>query len=378
MPITEAQDARLLGDIYEGSQNPAIWERALTQIRDRMNSDMAVLLEVDQHSSRSELVSWTELDPEMLSDYAAYWGQHDPWPEAMLQRSTPGRMDGSQDIMDLTSMRRSAFYNEFWRRYGDLLWSIGGLFDLGQGQIAYFGAPRSRVKGAYTPAQVLWLESIIPHFQRAYRMRSVFNSLADGAVGLLDHLNEHRIGIAMLDANGRILQANDALVNLLHRHKGVAISHNLLLLKEAADRHAYQSLLYWLRHVRAGTSLAAPPTCHIGTERQLGVRAIPLRIETALCRGLPSSCVAILVFSEKARLSLRDELALSFQCTPAEIEVALDLAAGLTAGVISAKRSVTLATVRSQIKSIYIKLGVNRQAELMRKLSAGLALESVD
>jgi len=50
----------------------------------------------------------------------------------------------------------------------------------------------------------------------------------------------------------------------------------------------------------------------------------------------------------------------------------------LVGGVISLKRSVALATVRSQVKSIYVKLGVNRQSELMRKLSAGLAISSVD
>ena len=182
----------------------------------------------------------------------------------------------------------------------------------------------------------------------------------------------------MFDAVGRVLHANEALVQLVRRHPGVTISQDLLELKDAADRRAFQSLLGWLRHVRAGTSLAPPPICQIGTDGQLGIRAIPLRIETAVCLGLPSSCVAILVFAQKALLSTRDELALTFKCTPAEIEVTLALAAGLAPGVISLKRSVALATVRSQVKSIYVKLGVNRQSELMRKLSAGLAISSVD
>jgi len=129
--------------------------------------------------------------------------------------------------------------------------------------------------------------------------------------------------------------------------------------------------------IGAGASLARL-SVRLAPMGNLGIRAIPLRIETAVCLGLPSSCVAILVFAQKALLSTRDELALTFKCTPAEIEVTLALAAGLAPGVISLKRSVALATVRSQVKSIYVKLGVNRQSELMRKLSAGLAISSVD
>jgi len=374
MAVVEAQDAQLLGDIYEGSQNPALWTRALTQMRDRMNSDMAVLLEVDQQSSRSELVSWTELDPAMLSDYAAYWGQHDPWPEAMLQHSAPGRMDASQDIMDPTPMRRSAFYNEFWRRYGDIFWSIGGLFQLGPGQIGYFGAPRARGKGAYTDEQVRWLQSIIPHFQRAHRMQAVFSSLGEGAASLLNLLDDQRVGIAMLNSAGCVLRANEALMQMLRLHPRISICQNLLEFKEASDRRALHSLLDWLWQIRKGTSLAPPPACYVGVGGVLEIRAIPLRIETAICSGLPADCAALLVFSPKPRPSIQNELARCFKCTPAEIEVALDLAAGLAPSAISVKRCVALATVRSQVKRIYSKLGVNRQSELMRKFSAGAGL----
>ena len=51
----------------------------------------------------------------------------------------------------------------------------------------------------------------------------------------------------MFDAVGRVLHANEALVQLVRRHPGVTISQDLLELKDAADRRAFQSVLGWRR-----------------------------------------------------------------------------------------------------------------------------------
>jgi DNA-binding CsgD family transcriptional regulator len=58
--------------------------------------------------------------------------------------------------------------------------------------------------------------------------------------------------------------------------------------------------------------------------------------------------------------------------TRAEADVALALADGQGLDAIAAQRSVAIATVRSQVQSVYAKMGVHRQAELaaaVRRLS---------
>lgn len=87
MTDLEGQNSTLLAEIYEGSQDPSLWQKALTRIRERVGGDVGVLLQIDEATLRSELVASSELDPSMVADYAAHWGQHDPWAPAIFERS---------------------------------------------------------------------------------------------------------------------------------------------------------------------------------------------------------------------------------------------------------------------------------------------------
>ncbi len=51
--------------------------------------------------------------------------------------------------------------------------------------------------------------------------------------------------------------------------------------------------------------------------------------------------------------------------TSAEIEIAFALGQGLPRSVIAEQRGARIGTVRQQIKSIFAKLGINREAELI-------------
>jgi DNA-binding CsgD family transcriptional regulator len=55
--------------------------------------------------------------------------------------------------------------------------------------------------------------------------------------------------------------------------------------------------------------------------------------------------------------------------TPAETDIALQVARGKSAEAIAQERDVAVGTVRAQIKSVLAKLGVRRQVELVAKLN---------
>lgn len=60
----------------------------------------------------------------------------------------------------------------------------------------------------------------------------------------------------------------------------------------------------------------------------------------------------------------------AFGLTPTEAAVALQLAEGECTGEIAARRNVSLGTLRSHIKALFGKIGVNRRAELFARLQA--------
>ena len=58
----------------------------------------------------------------------------------------------------------------------------------------------------------------------------------------------------------------------------------------------------------------------------------------------------------------------AYNLTPAEARVAVALADGQTPAQIAKARSVALSTIKTQIKTAYVKMGIRSQAELVRRL----------
>jgi len=57
-----------------------------------------------------------------------------------------------------------------------------------------------------------------------------------------------------------------------------------------------------------------------------------------------------------------------FMLTPAEVQVALGIAEGKTLAAIAKMRGVATSTTRDQLKSVFVKTGTHRQAELVALL----------
>ncbi len=64
-----------------------------------------------------------------------------------------------------------------------------------------------------------------------------------------------------------------------------------------------------------------------------------------------------------------DNLADVYDLTPAEAQVAI--ANGINTEKIASMNDVAISTIRSQLKAIYRKLGINSQAELVKVLLTG-------
>jgi DNA-binding CsgD family transcriptional regulator len=102
----------------------------------------------------------------------------------------------------------------------------------------------------------------------------------------------------------------------------------------------------------------------------LVIRPIPNR---EWAEGQSSPCVAVFISDPLAQENASQQmLAELFELTPAEANLAIKLARGLSLAEVSAEQNISQHTARAQLKSIFSKTGVSRQAELVR-----LVLKSV-
>jgi len=80
----------------------------------------------------------------------------------------------------------------------------------------------------------------------------------------------------------------------------------------------------------------------------------------------------VFVDLEKRPRPLQESLCASFELTPAEARLAVGIGSGKNLESIADELGILKETARSQLKSIFLKAGVRRQAELVALLGSFL------
>lgn len=188
-----------------------------------------------------------------------------------------------------------------------------------------------------------------------------------GAKLLAGALDAMHLDALLLDGQGRVCAMTEGGER--------QIATNVLTLTErrlgAADPAVSREID---RAVGAMLAGAAHARIMLGKERfggrQLDLFRLP-RQEWAL--GAGPRLIAVLRDPHSRALLGADALAGIFGLSRAEAEVVALLGNGMARERIAAERSVSLETLRSQIKSIYLKTGCSREAELIALLNSATA-----
>lgn len=179
---------------------------------------------------------------------------------------------------------------------------------------------------------------------------------------LLEALNRMCYGGIVLDAAGEVLTINQAAVRLLlgelssnHEHEG------------PNWREALKALLRSDTSVRLTLKEEAWVVVRRDGARQkpLVLHAVPLSHHA---QPGPSTMI-ILVDLEDTPQPTPEALQKIFGLTPTESKLALDIACGKSLDEIATDYSISIATARKHLASIFAKTHTNRQADLMALLA---------
>ena len=172
--------------------------------------------------------------------------------------------------------------------------------------------------------------------------------------------------VALLNRSGQVLRLNRAAQALLSPELRIVEKRIVSQDPEATaalDR-ALHSLLW------AGTSSALMPPVLLPRRRHRPILSYPVRLSTASANVF-ADCQALLVFVDLERRPTppQDTLKASFSLTPAEARLAARISSGEVLELIAEELCISKETARNQLKSIFHKTGVRRQAELVALLA---------
>lgn len=180
---------------------------------------------------------------------------------------------------------------------------------------------------------------------------------ADAAGDILDLLS---VGLVLVSPQAEILAANTSAAQCLRLGDGLCQAKGLIAAETTAET------LYLRQCVKDAAESGVPGALLIRRSRDA-------RPHTVLVQAVGPDerrrVVVVLRESGQKSAAFVNRVRGMFRLAPAEADIAVQLALGSDLPEIAAARGVTINTIRTQVASAMIKVGVRRQAELVAAIA---------
>lgn len=349
-------DEELLDRIYEAGAIPELWPQVLELFDSLAGVAGSVLFAV-----RDGSVRWVTSPPfeELARGYIekGYAG-NDNRTARLVARQHAGFLT-DLDVFTREEWEADPIRQSYWvpKGYG---WGVATNVSVPTGDTLVFHGERRLEQGVPDKAIVERLDRLRPHLARAAMLtnRMSFEKV-QAAVTALELVG---IPAAVLDEQGQAITTNGLLDNLnpaviQARPRRLALAH------EGADALLSNTLANLRTTVALGLnqSIPVPATAE---HPPVVVHIHPVR---GAARDIFTRATAILLVTpvETSEVPSASVIQGLFDLTPAEARVARGLAAGQTVSDIAQTHQTSETTVRNQVRAVFAKTGMHRQADLV-------------
>lgn len=300
-------------------------------------------------SSASAQFNWiTEVDPDWLEGLVAAGGT-DPSRNPRLAaglRAPVLRLLTDVDVISPEERRRNPIYADFLDNHDLPFICATTLIRTGQ-QAVGLAVLRSNGQREIEPDQRRIFASIAPHIRSAVRTQMALEGQA--AQVLAGAFESLTLPVFICDG----LTLNQQRLNAVRAEETASLAAAIQRATHGLQRPGEPPLTTLLIHRKAGAFLV------------LDVIPLPRRPYSF---GFEPRALVVARSGRPDPRRSRLLLQAAYRLTSAEADVALQLAGGHPPETIAANRNVSVGTVRAQIRTIYSKLNVGRQIELVARL----------
>jgi DNA-binding CsgD family transcriptional regulator len=349
---------------YAGVLDENAWQEALIAVADLVGGTGTLLFAMQPVTRVVTRFDVARFDPEVVATYNNHWVQLDlrAGPAFLAPVGAP---QTEEMLLPAGALRRSAIYNDFLLPV-DAPHFLVTLLHRSPDRVVELAIQGTRQRGAFTTAERDRLETVVPHVTRAIELKDRLALDTGVSRSLITVADALPLGLLLIDAGGRILEASRVGRQILAAADGLFSIRDRLAFRRRVDERALARLLSTAAFSDSTVTSLTIPRQHSAVPLSVFVAPVRSRMESWMT-AVQQWVVAI--EDPGARQAPRpDEVAREWQITPAEARVVCLLAGGASAAQISAMLHVSEHTVRSQLKSVYAKTGMTSQLEVVRRL----------
>ena len=377
--FSSATFSQLIDLIYDAALDPERWPTVVEAVS-RATSARTALFSVDgQHGITRNFIS-TDVDPKLIETYLDHYAAQNPYTVVALDKPI-GELLWAHELAAAETVGKSEFYHQFMKPAGFALNHVGIKFAQEPNYYAAIALSASqetmeRDPGTYGDC----LLRLGGHFSHALEINRRLGLARLSEASFEQTLHSIRAAAFVLDQKRHLLLANAMGKRLLDEDRVLKTDRFREL--RACRPSDESNLAATLSHTGArGFPL---PILSTRSGRQYLCWAIPLSIPGSTVDNrrklwteqlTPKAATLLLVTPKDLGIAIPSEtIAAAFGLSAAEARLVAGLIAGRTLSEVASTWGLSPNTVRNQLSSVFAKIGVGRQSELVVRIFATLGL----
>jgi DNA-binding CsgD family transcriptional regulator/GAF domain-containing protein len=382
--LSDSDFSNLIGLLYQGALEPQPWQSALPALREALDAQVvSLVLRPPSADDQGVILNCVRQDDSVDNSHVALADPNDWEVSAYREQffsldpfvSLPlDKVIALEDILPDKDLVTSDYYLHYLKPI-NLFRILGVDTSEPEGMLARLRFSRRASEPRFKAAERQLLTLLTPHLSRAIEIYAKLNRMTSERDLYAGAVNQLSVASIILDEQGRMLTTNAVGRALLDQGEGLSLRDGHLHIEgRDINKELQEALTSIIRaQLHGETSVVrALRVPRPGGRSDLGlvVRPVPA---SQWSEGQVSPSAAVFISDPDLQESTsRPILGALFELTPAEANLATLLARGLSLAQVSVAQNISQHTARAQLKSIFAKTGVSRQAELVR-----LVLKSV-
>jgi DNA-binding CsgD family transcriptional regulator len=370
-PHSEAQLDKAISHIYDAAVESERWPAALGEILRFVGNSGTHLWLMNGDTSEVTHSIHVGMPDKMIEEYNGDVIKICPrWANA---RKNPDRtfLFDYQHI-DESEIDSNEYYNWLQTKGDRIRYYLGGRLTVDNSVEGFQSLAFRKQEGHAQKKHLERFSRILPHVQRAIEISQRLDTWQLASQSALEVLNQLSHALVILDNVGKYLAVNRYAERLLtHPYRIALLSGRLKALDAGVDQQL-QLLIGHCAVTATGKGQFQGGAVNIPADQNaaapLRLHVCPLKLPPDTFRLGRSAVVVFLVAPTPREESDDDDLKTMFKLTTAERRLAVVLLKGTTVKEASKKLNISTNTARTQLKSVFAKVGVHRQAELIRIL----------
>ena len=360
---------KAISRIYDAASDSQLWPEALTEIIRFVGNSGTHLWLMNGETSEVTHSIHVGMPDKMIEEYNGEVIKECPrWANARRHPERTFLFDYQHIGED--QIDSNEYYHWLQTKGDHIRYYLGGRLNIGNHLEGFQSLAFRKQEGHSQKRHLERFARVLPHVQRAVKMGQQLGTWELAAKSSLEFINSLASGVVILDKTGRCIAINHHAERLLKGMHRIVLKGDRL---EAFDSAVNQQLHLLISQSAAtaqgkgrfpGGSVSVPAEKAVNNLR---LHIYPLRLSSAV---FSVQCAVVVSFKDPRRPGSVDGTMLRtlFGLTAAESRLTGLLLAGATTTSASKTLNISTHTARSQLKSIFMKVGVNRQADLMRIL----------